>query len=61
MNNEHFLKDIENIPIEELSRFSDPFTGYSTLFKCIVDRHCPIKRRKIRGNDQPFMNKELSN
>ena len=60
MNNEKFLKDIENIPIRELSRFSDPFTGYLTLYKCIVDRHCPIKKKTIRGNDQPFMNNELS-
>ena len=60
MNNERFLEDIDNIQIEELNRFSDPFTGYLTLYKSIVDRHCPIKKKKIRGNDQPFMNLELS-
>ena len=58
---ENFKNDISNIPISELNRFDDHFTGYETLFKCIVDRHCPIKTRKVRGNDKPFMSKELSN
>ena len=44
----------------EIHRFGDPFTGYQTLFKCIVDRHCPTKTKKVRGNDKPFMTKELS-
>ena len=60
-NESNFIHDIKNIPINELSRFDNPFTGYETLFKCIVDRHCPIKTRKVRGNDKPFMTKELSN
>ena len=60
-NEENVIHDIRNIPISELYRFDNPFTGYETLFKCIVDRHCPIKTRKVRGNDKPFMTKELSN
>ena len=44
----------------ELHRFENPFTGYEILFKCIVDRHCPIKTKKVRGNDKPFMTRELS-
>ena len=60
-NEELFINDIQNIPINELYRFDNPFTGYETLFNCIVDRHCPIKIKKIRGNDKPFMmTKELS-
>ena len=60
-NQINFVNDIKNIPISELNRFANPFTGYETLFKCIVDRHCPTKTRKVRGNDKPFMTKELSN
>ena len=60
LNEENFIKDIENIPMNEIHRFDDPFTGYQTLFKCIVDRHCPTKTKKVRGNDKPFMSKELS-
>ena len=60
LNEEVFINDIKNIPMSELHRFENPFTGYETLFKCIVDRHCPIKTKKVRGNDKPFMTRELS-
>jgi len=60
LNKEAFINDIKNIPMNELHRFENPFTGYEILFKCIVDRHCPIKTKKVRGNDKPFMTKELS-
>ena len=60
LDNEKFLKDIENIHVDEINRFSDPFTGYLTLYKSVVDRHCPIKKKRIRGNEQPFMDKDLS-
>jgi len=60
LNQEQFILDIKNIPMDELHRFENPFTGYETLFKCIVDRHCPIKTKKVRGNDKPFMTRELS-
>ena len=42
-----------------MHRFSDSYTGFSTLFKSIVDRHAPIKTKIVRGNNKPFMNKEL--
>ena len=28
--------------------------------KSIVDRHAPIKKKTIRGNNKPFMNLELT-
>ena len=55
-----FENDVANIPYEELHRFPDSYTGFSTLFKCVVDRHAPTKTKIIRGNNKPFMNKELS-
>ena len=60
INLEHFRNDIQNLPLDELHRFSDSFTGYVTLFKSIVDRHSPIKKKMIRGNNKPFINLELS-
>ena len=59
INYEHFENDIANIHYEEMHRFSDSYTGFSTLFKSIVDRHAPIKTKIVRGNNKPFMNKEL--
>ena len=58
---ERFKQDISNLPISELQRFPDPLTGFVTLFKSIVDRHAPIKTKKIRGNNKPFMNSDLNN
>ena len=57
---EKFKEDISNLPLEELHRFSDSYTGFVTLFKSIVDRHAPIKKKTLRGNNKPFMNLELS-
>ena len=31
----------------------------SNLFKEITDKHDPIKQKKVRGNNDPFMTKEL--
>ena len=59
INYEQFEYDIATLPMDEIHRFPDPYTGFSTLFKSIVDRHAPIKTNIIRGNNKPFMNKEL--
>ena len=60
MDFDKFEDDIKNIPIDELCRFPDPFEGYTTLFKSILDRHALIKLKIIRGNNKRFINKELS-
>ena len=60
MNWEQFKIDIANIHFDEITRFSNSYTGFTTLFKSIVDRHAPIKKKTIRGNNKPFMNIELT-
>ena len=47
-----------------LALLSNPFVSHNygqfvSTFKKILDKHDPIKRRKIRGNQKPFMNKPL--
>ena len=61
VNLDKFKNDIKNLPFDELHRFSDSYTGFVTLFKSIVDRHAPIKKKTVRGNNKPFMNLELGN
>ena len=34
-------------------------TSCFNLFKPITDKHAPIKQKKVRGNNPPFMTKEL--
>ena len=40
----------------------DPHEGYNTItnnFLKVVNKHAPLKKKTIRGNDAPFMNKEF--
>ena len=60
INWNNFKHDIEQIPLNEINRFESKFTGFTTLFQSVVDRHAPVKKKTIRGNNKPFMNKELS-
>ena len=36
-----------------------PYDDFSNLFKTITDKHTPIKQKKVRGHNAPFMTKEL--
>ena len=56
-----FLNDIKNLPFEQIEeRFPDSYQGFTTFYKSIIDRHAPIKRKTVRGNQSNFMNKELN-
>ena len=35
------------------------YKTFSSTFRYIIDKHAPIKQRLRRGNQAPFMNKEL--
>ena len=35
------------------------YDDFSNLFKTITDKHAPIKQKKARANNAPFMTKEL--
>ena len=61
INHDKFREDIKNLPLNEIERFPDTLTGFVTLFKSIVDRHAPVKKKTVRGNNKPFMNSELGN
>ena len=36
-----------------------PYDDFSNLFKTITDKHAPIKQKKVRENNAPFITKEL--
>ena len=60
-NEDNFLKDVKSLVFSE---FHDPNMAYDEIknkFKMCVDTHAPLKSRIIRGNNQRFMNKSLSN
>ena len=35
------------------------YDDFSNLLKTITDKNAPIKQKKVRGNNVPFMTKEL--
>ena len=36
------------------------YSTFSDVFRSVLDRHAPLKRKIIRGNQAPFMTKQLS-
>ena len=33
---------------------------FTNIFRMVLDKHAPIKKKIVRGNEAPFMTKELS-
>ena len=59
-NEEKFFSDVKEADFSFAS--SNPDENYSVLtnvFSNIVNKHAPLKKKILRGNDAPFMNKEL--
>ena len=36
------------------------YATFTEVFRSVLDRLAPIKSKKVRGNQAPFMTKELS-
>ena len=54
------MNDIANIDFRLGSK--DPQEGQNTVtnnFLKVVNKHAPLKKKTVRGNDAPFMNKEF--
>ena len=59
-NEKKFFSDVKEADFSFAS--SNPDENYSVLtnvFSNIVNKHAPLKKKILRGNDAPFMNKEL--
>ena len=38
----------------------DMFSTFTETFRRVLDKHAPLKTKRVRGNQSPFMTKELS-
>ena len=59
-NANSFLSDVENAKF--CCNTGDPDLNHENLvgtFKSIIDKNAPLKQKVLRGNEAPFMNKEL--
>ena len=59
-NEQKFLEDVKNTNL--YFNLDDPSENYeliTDLFSKIVNKHVPLKKKFLRGNQAPFINKEL--
>ena len=61
-NQDHFLRDLDSRLLQgELYRNCDePYKKLTEIFNDILNHHAPIKQKQVRGNQAPFMTKDLS-
>ena len=59
-NEDNFLHDLEEcMQNRSFSNEIEPFENFSLDFKNILENHAPLKSKVIRGNDAPFITKDL--
>ena len=55
-----FIADLKQADLLASIECENPYDSLTRNFKAFVDRHAPLKQKYIRGNQVPFMTKELS-
>ena len=58
----NFLRNLDQKIIQcEMYKYNnDMYSIFSDVFRSVLDRFAPLKRKMIRGNQGPFMTKQLS-
>ena len=62
-NENDFLSDLWCVPFEQAHSLPNselPYEKFKTLYSEVVDKHAPLKHRILRGNQAPFMTRDLS-
>ena len=56
-----FCRDLDQILIKgDVNKAKDPYTKLTNILYNTLEKHAPLKSKTVRGNQAPFMNKELS-
>ena len=57
-NNELFINDVEELT----SKHNEPlkFESFKNIVDKILEKHVPMKKRFVRANQAPFVNKKIS-
>ena len=57
---ENFLYDLDQQMIKgKFYKKKNMYGSFSDTFKAIVNKHAPLKEKIVRGNNAPFMTKEV--
>ena len=56
-----FLHDLDQEMIKgSLHQQEEAFAVFSSVFRDLVDRHAPLKQKTVRGNNTPYLTKQLN-
>ena len=56
-----FLHDLDQEMIKgSFYRHEEAFAVFPSVFRGVADRHAPLKQKMVRGNNYPFMTKQLN-
>ena len=57
----NFCQELDQTLIKgDIYKSEDPYSKFTNIFSEILNKHAPLKSKQVRGNQAPFMNKELS-
>ena len=62
-NKDTFLSDLQAVPFEEalsLENSEPAYEKFKMLYSEVVEKHAPIKHKALRGNQAPFITRDLS-
>ena len=57
-----FLRDLDSrlIQGEVYNNCQEPYNKLTQIFSKVLDYHAPVKKKVVRGNQAPFMTRDLS-
>ena len=56
-----FCRDLDQILVKgDIYKAKDPYHIPTNILYSTLEKHAPLKSKTVRGNQAPFMNKELS-
>ena len=56
-----FCRDLDQILVKgDIYKAKDPYHKPTNILYSTLEKHAPLKSKTVRGNQAPFMNKELS-
>ena len=58
--NDSFIKDIELLFSKLCNQQNVPFKILKESVNITIDKHAPLKKRSVRANESPFINKKLN-
>ena len=61
-NESSFLYELNQEVLKEdmYKNNGDMFSTFTETFRRVLDKHAPSKTKRVRGNQSPFMTKDLS-